>query len=103
MITDSVQSMMAMNVLPQLRPVIRKRLVEALAAVDRDTHDGVEAAPQGIAERVARASENAAGTGATEGMHFIYRMTRENGRRVAKRTPQLTDTRYWSMMFDRAG
>ena len=94
---------MAMNLLPRLRPVLRQRMVEALARIDRESNDFADAGPAAIADRVANASENYVGSGARETLHFIYRATRENGRAVAKRTPQLTDTRYWSIMFDRAG
>jgi hypothetical protein len=102
MITDNIQSAMAMNLLPRLRPVLRKRMVEALAAIDRDSSDFSDTPAKPIEHRIATAGDHFAGSGARETMHFIYKATKENGRTVAKRTPQLTDTRYWSIMFDRA-
>ena len=101
MITDSIQSMLANNMIPQLRPILRRRIVEALAVIDRECTDAGSTAE--ASEPLHTASENASPPAARVNLHFIYRAARDNGRTVAKRAPQVTDTRYWSIMFDRAG
>ena len=80
--------------------VLRQRVVEAVERIDRESEGTGEQA--GAADGAA-GEEGAAIMARGETLHFIYASVLENGRRVAKRRPQLVDSRYWSWMFDQAG
>lgn len=100
MITDGIQSAMAWSGIMAAPRVLRQRAVEAVERIDRDSEGTGEQAVAAAGEELELRTEKL-GAGLT--MHFLYQSVLENGRQVAKRRPQLVDSRYWCWMLDQAG